>query len=155
MAIGKLLKDLLNDKKMTVKELAEKSGVSVNTLYGIIARDNLTIKPDIAEKISNVLGIDESMLLTKQNKHFSIMEFMQNAEEKESLHKPANIIWETFNQESLMQTRDENLTKLVSCYAIKLNELGKKEAIKRIEELTQIKKYTEPIDTQTENEKEV
>jgi transcriptional regulator with XRE-family HTH domain len=57
MAIGKNLKAILKYKDMTAKELAEKSGVSVNTLYGIIQRDNSTIKPDIDAKISNVLEI--------------------------------------------------------------------------------------------------
>lgn len=37
----------------------------------------------------------------------------------------------------------------------KLNELGKQEAVKRIEELSQLEKYTETTDTQTENKTEL
>ena len=154
MAIGKQLKKILNDKKMTVKELAEKSGVSVNTLYGIIARDNLTIKPDIAVKIKSVLEIDESIIPTTQNTKYNSIDCLQEHENEEPRKKHYSIL-EFCNTEDLMQTYDENLTLLIKCYSCKLNKLGQKEAAKRVEELTQIKKYTEPRDTQTENEKEV
>lgn len=56
---------------------------------------------------------------------------------------------------SFTNKHDKNSLKVIYDSINKLNEPGKKEAVKRIEELTQIKKYTEPIDTQTENEKEV
>lgn len=57
MAIGIRLKEILKQKKMTVKQLSENSGVSENTLYGIIKRDNKTINPDIATKITTALEI--------------------------------------------------------------------------------------------------
>ena len=56
MGYGKNLKDLLDDKGMTVKELAKKAGIAPTTLYSIIQRDT-AIRFDTALKISNILNI--------------------------------------------------------------------------------------------------
>jgi transcriptional regulator with XRE-family HTH domain len=77
MAIGTNLKALLKSKNMTVKELSERSGVSVNTLYGIIQRDNLTIKPEIDMKLSDTLGIPS--LVRTYSKHYSIVSIILDA----------------------------------------------------------------------------
>lgn len=63
MAIGKRLKELLKQHGMTVRELAEKSGVSENTLYAIIKRDNKTLNPDIAAKISEALQVSIDQII--------------------------------------------------------------------------------------------
>ena len=57
MGVGTRLKQILNDKNVTIKELSLMSGVSINTLYGITKRDNSTIKRDILIPISDVLGL--------------------------------------------------------------------------------------------------
>ena len=57
MAIGRKLKEILKQKKITVRQLAKDSGISENTLYGIIKRDNKTLDPDIAAKIVDCLQI--------------------------------------------------------------------------------------------------
>lgn len=56
MGYGKNLKDILDDKEMTVKELAKKAGIAPTTLYSIIQRDT-AIRFDTALKISNILNI--------------------------------------------------------------------------------------------------
>ena len=38
------LKEILKQKKITVRQLAKDSGISENTLYGIIKRDNKTLE---------------------------------------------------------------------------------------------------------------
>lgn len=63
MAIGKRLKELLQQRGMTVRELAVKSGISENTLYAIIKRDNKTLNPDIAAKISEALQISIDQII--------------------------------------------------------------------------------------------
>lgn len=57
MGYSLIIKKLLRDKKMTIKELADKTGVSVHTLYSIIKRDSDRISPSIFEKIDSVLDI--------------------------------------------------------------------------------------------------
>ena len=39
MGYGKNLKDILDSKGMTVKELARKTGIALTTIYSIIQRD--------------------------------------------------------------------------------------------------------------------
>ena len=56
MGYGKNLKDILDDKGMTVKELAKKAGIAPTTLYSIIQRDT-AVRFDTALKISNILNI--------------------------------------------------------------------------------------------------
>lgn len=56
MGYGKNLKDILDRKGMTVKELARKAGIAPTTLYSIIQRDT-AIRFDTALKISNILDI--------------------------------------------------------------------------------------------------
>ena len=56
MGYGKNLKDILDDRGMTVKELAKKAGIAPTTLYSIIQRDT-AVRFDTALKISNILDI--------------------------------------------------------------------------------------------------
>ena len=56
MGYGKNLKDILDEKGITVKELAKKAGIAPTTLYSIIQRDT-AIRFDTALKISNILNI--------------------------------------------------------------------------------------------------
>ena len=53
MGYGKNLKDILDEKGITVKELAKKAGIAPTTLYSIIQRDT-AIRFDTALKISNI-----------------------------------------------------------------------------------------------------
>ncbi|WP_329809001.1 helix-turn-helix transcriptional regulator [Enterocloster citroniae] len=57
MGFGTVLKDLLNKKDLTIKELAEKSGLSVNTLYGITKNDNAMVRNETLQKIADALGV--------------------------------------------------------------------------------------------------
>ena len=50
------IREELDDKGMTVKELAKKAGIAPTTLYSIIQRDT-SIRFDTALKISNILNI--------------------------------------------------------------------------------------------------
>ena len=54
MGYGKTLKELLDDRGMTVKELATKAGIAPTTIYSIIQRD-AAIRFDTALRIANIL----------------------------------------------------------------------------------------------------
>lgn len=113
MAIGTKLKQLLKEKKMTVRELSKITGISENTLYAIIKRDNKTIHPNIAGKISDALGITINELM-------SIEDFIASTK---------------------VEFDDiENRQLLIEAYE-QLNSLGKEEATKRIQELAEIRQY--------------
>lgn len=150
MAIGKNLRKILSDKNMTVKELSRKTGITASTLYAIIQRDNLTIKPDIAQKICEVLEIDESTLINPQKAQITKEVFVQHQWNDNSKFS----ILELLNAASLTHNYDDNLNKLIHCYTNELNDLGRQEAAKRIEELTQIPKYTTNTDNQNNSDQQ-
>lgn len=57
MGYGSEIKALIKGNGMTIKELSEKSGVSINTLYSITKRDSKRIDEDTRSKISAVIDI--------------------------------------------------------------------------------------------------
>ncbi len=65
MGVGKRLKAILRDKKMTIKELAETSGIPLNTLYSITKRDSERVDQLILQRITDTLGIDVVELVPK------------------------------------------------------------------------------------------
>ena len=62
MGIGLRLKTILHNRKMTIKQLAEESGVSINTLYSITKRDSENIDSVILRKLSTALNVSEEEL---------------------------------------------------------------------------------------------
>lgn len=72
MGYGKNLKDILDRKNMTVKELARRVGIAPTTLYSIIQRDT-SIRFDTALKISNILDIPINSIC-KDNPYDDIIE---------------------------------------------------------------------------------
>lgn len=57
MGLGVRLKEIIKRQGLTIKELSEQSGVSLNTLYSITKRDNNMARYDIVEKIAKALNI--------------------------------------------------------------------------------------------------
>lgn len=63
MALGKKIKEILRQKNMTVKELAEKTEIPPTTLYSFINRDSKTGKIDFLNKICTCLDIEITDLI--------------------------------------------------------------------------------------------
>lgn len=59
MGSGLRLKEILRQKKMTIKQLSEQTGISLNTLYSITKRDSTNIDSAILSIITKSLGITE------------------------------------------------------------------------------------------------
>ena len=66
MGVGLRLKEILRNRKMSIKQLSEKSGISINTLYSITKRDSENIDPVIMRRIADTLGIHFSSLLSEE-----------------------------------------------------------------------------------------
>ena len=58
MAIGKRLEDLIKTRNTNVNELSIKIGISPQTIYSIIKRDNMKVDLDVLFKISKALGVN-------------------------------------------------------------------------------------------------
>ena len=57
MGDGKNLKTLLDEKNISVRQIAKRTGISATTLYSIIQKDS-NIRFDFALRIANELSID-------------------------------------------------------------------------------------------------
>ena len=55
--IGSKLKELLEDRNMNVMELSKQAGVSAQTLYSIIKRDNMKIDFDVLVSVCRALDV--------------------------------------------------------------------------------------------------
>ena len=55
--IGKTLKSLLDDRNINVNEFSRMTGISAQTLYSIIKRDNMKIDFEVLLKICRVLNV--------------------------------------------------------------------------------------------------
>lgn len=61
MGYGTNLKNILDEKKITARKLALQVGISPQTLYGAIKRDN-ALRYDHALRIANALDIDVNLI---------------------------------------------------------------------------------------------
>lgn len=66
MGIGTNLKRLLALKKMTIKELSEKTGIPLNTLYSLTRRDSDTTRSEYLWAIANTLNVGIEELVNTQ-----------------------------------------------------------------------------------------
>jgi transcriptional regulator with XRE-family HTH domain len=92
MAIGKNLKKLLEFENISVKELSSASSVANTTIYRIIERDNLTIKPDIDLKISNALNIPIGSLSTAYDLENNLTSLILSAIDNYALYLDAHSV---------------------------------------------------------------
>lgn len=63
MGFGVLLKDLLAQRNLTIKDLSEMTGISINTLYSITKNDSGNIRSDTLKKISTALNISMEQII--------------------------------------------------------------------------------------------
>lgn len=85
MGIGINLKQILKEKKLTVRELSKRSGVSENTLYAIIKRDNKKIDSFILGQLVSSLNIDIEDLITNKQQLITT-----SSKSKEILNESSN-----------------------------------------------------------------
>lgn len=75
--IGKTLQNLLDEKNINVNELSKMIGVSNQTLYSIIKRDNMKIDFEVLLKICRALNV-------------SVEYFYKDYEGYDKINKPAD-----------------------------------------------------------------
>lgn len=120
MSIGNNLKRIIQEKGTNVNEVASKADIAPQTLYAMIRRNGSKIDIDILEKLALALGVFPGDILPFKQRY--------NIPSTDSFEYTFGELNDVVSIEII-----ENIDKL--------NDLGKKEAAKRIEELTQIPKY--------------
>lgn len=63
MGVGLRLKELLRDRKITIKQLSEDANIPINTLYSITKRDSERVDSVILQRIADTLGVSADYLL--------------------------------------------------------------------------------------------
>lgn len=75
--IGKTLQDLLESKNINVNELSRRTGISNQTIYSIIKRDNMKVDFEVLLKICTALDVDiecfySDYVLNKKNNFITL-----------------------------------------------------------------------------------
>ncbi len=149
MAIGKSIEQQIKNKNMSLKEFSKEADISYNTLYAIVKRDNATIKPEILRKIAKTLDIQLSDLFDTGEE---ITYYNLEDGTRDTIKKDVNgVVTRHIHLGNFSvgeSSHDSSENALLSCFR-QLNFVGKKEALKRIEELSLIPKYISTKETPT------
>lgn len=125
MGFGQELKNILKKHNMTIKELAEVTGISLNTLYSITKRDSENVRFDIYLKIAEALQIPLEELIDE--------EIIRNLRIKIADET-------TVNCKNKNENYDKRVQKLIRSY-LKLNDEGQKKLEEYAADISKIEKY--------------
>lgn len=118
--------------------MSEKTGIPYST-YSNYENGNRIPNMEQLQKILDVLGLSIDELLL-----FSFVENIENIHEISETLSNVRLASATPKTERIIDCiPDDRCMNLINNYS-KLNNSGRDEANKRIEELTELKKYTEP-----------
>ena len=136
MNLGEQIKEIRIKKKFTQREIADKLGVSQPS-YAQYENGKRNPKLETLQKIAIALDVPiwELLGLSKQE---AIL--LHGNDDRNNTGYNINDL-SVLIQKDVIHT--SNFTKLQTVFN-RLNMTGQQEAIKRVEELTEIKKYTDP-----------
>ena len=150
MTIGEKIKFLRKEKGLTQKELSERSDIPVITIRQYEA-EKYNPKTDAVFKLCVGLDCKITDLIDDEQKkfyrYFDCIPLPKEAEKKTQ----KNISIETYKYLPYIKNSDlkDNLLTIVNFLLDQLNTEGKKEAVKRVFELTEIKRYEKDIKNDT------
>ncbi len=132
MGIGTNLKLALKEYNLTVAELSRKTGISTNTFYAMIRRDNNKISPEMLKKICDNTNITVYDLLDDYDELAAKYYDPKASKEEQTI---GDFILTTMGN-------DDNLEGIIEIYG-KLNNTGKKIAHEKISELEEVPQFTD------------
>lgn len=140
MTVAENIKRLRKEKGFTQKQLAEKCGMAESTLrqYEIGYRNP---KLETLHKIANALDISIILLVEGCENKYPLSGKDFQLDLYNSMMNAEKILDELEAQKATRMSNTEDI-HLLNDFR-KLNNFGKKEARKRVQELTEIKRYTE------------
>lgn len=104
MGFGKRLKEILKNKGITIKELSDMTGISINTLYSITKRDTTMPAREIIDKIAVALQVELSELVTLEDISTEIFVLMEQEKKREdSIREHLINISKMLNTEALIE----------------------------------------------------
>lgn len=139
---------------MTIKQLSEKSGISVNTLYSITKRDSKRVDKIIAQRVAQALEIDIVDLIDAEKDvdlvYFNreILKKLAGADGFEGIDeygkprlRPGSLAQSIFFAEITGFEDEKYVANRLKIAFKSLNTDGKRKAVERVEELTEIPRY--------------
>lgn len=118
MGVGLRIKLILREKKMTIKELANFSGVPVNTLYSITKRDSCNVNSLILADIAKTLELSDNFFYAKPP--FANLDFLDDykAVILENLEKNGKFSW---NGRSVVDVGNYEFWRAISDNVLSIN----------------------------------
>ncbi len=153
MGMGQTLKRILHDKNMTIKQLSEVTGISINTLYSITKRDTVNVRTEIIEKIAKALDVPvEKLLTTQDRKRMFDLQVFASMEDKHPAADPGSqegafknyvhkLVSESMDSALKNFVVDSGIDRLVNNYD-KVNTDGKKKILSYSDDIASNPKYT-------------
>ncbi len=131
--IGEQIKKIRKEKGLSQKDLGEMLGVS-QQMVGQYESPNANLQQDTITKIANALNVPESELIG--------FDFKLYEEQREELNKDNDVRHHLliYYYDRLERTGRDSLMEILVNLLI-LNSFGQKEAVKRVEELTEFPQY--------------
>lgn len=139
---------------MTIKQLSEKSGISVNTLYSITKRDSKRVDKIIAQRVAQALEIDIVDLIDAEKDvdlvYFNreILKKLAGADGFEGIDehgkprlRPGSLAQSIFFAEITGFEDEKYVANRLKIAFKSLNTDGKRKAVERVEELAEIPRY--------------
>ena len=142
MGIGQRIKEISKDKGFTLRQLAKEADVSYNTLYSITKRDSERIQGSILQRISTALEVSPSALIGAGGEPFDDVFGIIVKEYPKATFSPG------YENSVRLSLGSSSKSKLLKYFGL-LNEAGQQEAVKRVEELTEIPRYQRQDATET------
>ncbi len=136
-----ILKQLRLEKGLMQTKIAEDLGISKSS-YSLYESGKREPNMEMLEKIADYFNVDIDFLLGRTNKMFEEyfeQQKLLNIDNKERHH----LLIYYYN--TLERTGRDSLMEILANLQV-LNKRGQKEASKRVEELTEIPRYTKPDD---------
>ncbi len=132
MGIGANVQKIAQERKISLKELSRRAGIPYTTIYNMVKRDSSRVSPENLQKLADALGVEIGKLYGL----CSLDEVLKAADPdaKEDLYKVAGAATQNID----IQSQREELESAFD----KLNNVGREEAVKRIQELTRLSRYS-------------
>ena len=132
MGIGANVQKIAQERKISLKELSRRAGIPYTTIYNMVKRDSSRVSPENLQKLADTLGVGIGKLYGL----CSLDEVLKVADSdaKEDLYQVAGAATQNIN----IQSQREELESAFD----KLNNVGREEAVKRIQELTRLSRYS-------------
>lgn len=155
MGIGESIKRIRKEKGMTLQELANNMGCTPQLISQYETKKRIP-KLETIQKIAHALDVPlHDIFVIKEDNGLTNID-LTDIDDSEDINKYLSTIIPHF-EENILKEKEEierverlielenlenqNIEQLIDNY-LKLNDLGQQEAIKRVEELTEIPRYT-------------